>query len=621
MKPNKVFFALAVIFTFFFLPVSGQSLTYDLSLGEYAVQIMGESAGDGSGRVLAKGDVNGDGYEDIIVGASMAARFDRSRAGVVYIVFGGMNFPVNPDIDLVSEADVLIYGALAGDRLGEALGAGDVNGDGIDDIIIGAPAAHTPDGLSPTGKFYVIFGRASFPPFFDLAVDSPEVIIVGENLVGYPHYGIAVATGDINGDGTQDIICGSPGLDHSLRSQAGKVHVIFGGPALTGTIHLSSSADLTICGANAHDYLGSSLASGNINGDGFDDIIMVAGGADPLGRADAGRAYVIFGGGPFVSPIDLGFTPADITILGDHPMDYLGSSVACGDLNGDRIDDLAAGAWAAKCTSAGRRICGKVYVFYGSASFSSPYTIDLHTSSADITVYGSQIYGRLGYALALGDVDGDGKEDLLMGSYGTDSMAGSIYGICGSTTLPSTIDLAFAYDIAILGDQPHDNLGVALASGDLDGDMIGDIIGGAFRADPNGRIDAGKTYVIKGVEKVRPTISATIVIEPDSVNLKKPSKHLKCYIELPAGYSVEDIDIPSVALTKVNGDVLDLPLYVVGPSEIADHDKDDIPDVMVKFDTQELIPLLEVGDSELTVSGEVIDGPLFEGTDIVRAHY
>ncbi|MCK4733338.1 MAG: hypothetical protein KAT65_12865 [Methanophagales archaeon] len=113
-------------------------------------------------------------------------------------------------------------------------------------------------------------------------------------------------------------------------------------------------------------------------------------------------------------------------------------------------------------------------------------------------------------------------------------------------------------------------------------------------------------------------IQATVTIKPESLNLKSKGKWVTCYIELPDGYSVEDIDIDSVALTKINGDLPDPPLYTVGPSGIGDYDDDGIPDLMVKFDSQELIPLLEVGDAELTVAGELYDGPPFEGTDTIR---
>jgi len=114
------------------------------------------------------------------------------------------------------------------------------------------------------------------------------------------------------------------------------------------------------------------------------------------------------------------------------------------------------------------------------------------------------------------------------------------------------------------------------------------------------------------------TLEAAIDIEPDTLNLKSKGKWVTCYIELSEGYYVGDIEIDSVGLTNIDDDLLDPPIYTAGLSDIGDYDDDGILDLMVKFDRHELILLLEVEDSELTVSGELIDGPMFEGSDTIR---
>jgi len=113
-------------------------------------------------------------------------------------------------------------------------------------------------------------------------------------------------------------------------------------------------------------------------------------------------------------------------------------------------------------------------------------------------------------------------------------------------------------------------------------------------------------------------LKATLDIDPDTLSLKSKVKFITCYIELPEDYSVEDILVKSVALTRINDASLTQPLHTVGPSEIGDHDNDGIPDLMVKFDRQELIRLLTVGHAELTVAGQLVDGPTFEGTETIR---
>jgi uncharacterized delta-60 repeat protein len=111
-------------------------------------------------------------------------------------------------------------------------------------------------------------------------------------------------------------------------------------------------------------------------------------------------------------------------------------------------------------------------------------------------------------------------------------------------------------------------------------------------------------------------IPASIDIEPDTLNLKSKGKWITCYIELSDGFSVEDIDV--VALTQLNRALIDSPLATVGPSEVGDHDDDGIPDLMVKFDREELILFLGAGDAELTVAGKLGDGTPFEGSDTIR---
>lgn len=129
---------------------------------------------------------------------------------------------------------------------------------------------------------------------------------------------------------------------------------------------------------------------------------------------------------------------------------------------------------------------------------------------------------------------------------------------------------------------------------------------------------AGSHTDLDYIQVTPSVVPSTIDIDPDTLNLKSKGNWITVYTELPEDYSVEDIDIYSVILSKINGVLLEPPLYTIGPSEIGDYDENDIPDLMVKFDRQELIPLLEVGDVKLIISGELVDGPMFEGTDTIR---
>ncbi|MFB0518368.1 MAG: FG-GAP repeat protein, partial [Acidobacteriota bacterium] len=148
--------------------------------------------------------------------------------------------------------------------------------------------------------------------------------------------GIVFAHGDINDDGYMDILLSSYFATVAGRTSAGAAYAFLGSSSPPLTIDLSTqSADLTIYGAVANDSLGRSLASGDVNGDGYDDIIIGARHADPGGRSSAGTTYVIFGGSLLPSLIDLNSASANVTVYGNNPEDYCGFAVASGNVNGD----------------------------------------------------------------------------------------------------------------------------------------------------------------------------------------------------------------------------------------------------------------------------------------------
>ena len=369
-------------------PGTGGKLDLSALDGTNGFILNGIDADDRFGRsVSSAGDVNGDGYDDLIIGAYGGDPNEDSAAGEIYVIYGGPSAPgTNGVLDLSALSGTngfTLTGIDGSDQSGRSVSsAGDVNGDGYDDLIIGAREAD-PNEDSNAGETYVVYGGASAPGTggeLDLsALDGTNGFILN-GIDEYDRSGFSVSSaGDVNGDGYDDLIIGAYRADPGGDSDAGETYVIYGGasaPGTDGVLDLSTldgRNGLILNGIDGSDFSGASVSSaGDVNGDGYDDLIIGAWGGDPNGDNNAGETYVVYGGasapgtgGRFnLSALD---GTNGFILNGIDEEDRSGFSVSsAGDVNGDGYDDLIIGAYGGDPNEDSG--AGETYVIYGRAT-------------------------------------------------------------------------------------------------------------------------------------------------------------------------------------------------------------------------------------------------------------
>jgi len=361
---------------------------------------------DLSGKsVSSAGDVNGDGYDDFLIGARLNDEGGEC-AGQTYLILGK---PSGWSMDTpLDSSDASFIGEWANDWSGDPVSsAGDVNGDGYDDFLIGA--VKNDEGGSEAGQTYLILGKPTgWSMGAPLALSDASFI--GEAEGDQSGLGVSSA-GDVNGDGYDDILIGAHGSDEG-GDGAGQTYLILGKPLGWSTDTPLSLADGSFIGEAAGDVSGISVSSaGDVNGDGYNDILIGAQGSDEGGDG-AGQTYVILGK-PTGWSMDTPLALSDASFIGEASDDQSGSSVSsAGDVNGDDHDDILIGApykgWGK----------GWSYLIFGKPS---GWRIDTPLSLADASFIGEEFHDRSGCSVSsAGEVNGDDYVDILIGAYGND---------------------------------------------------------------------------------------------------------------------------------------------------------------------------------------------------------
>ncbi len=416
-----------------FIFIISFSLLFFAATGAEGVETLitfeGENSNDQFGISLCNaGDVNGDGYQDLLVGANLEDS-GGDAAGKCYLYFGGMTPDSIPD---------LTFTGVEGEQFGLTVsGGGDINGDGFSDIAIHAPGP--PDS---SGKIYIFFGSYS--------MDSlPDLVLSG--APSEHHFGRAIALdGDLNNDNYDDLVAGAP----ESADSAGAVYLYLGGNSP------DCSADLTIHGEQSGDFFGDMISTGgDVNGDGIDDMIVGAPRNDDAAIL-AGKAYLYLGGTPMDSLPDMQITGSSIGDAFGSAGDILS------DINGDSIDEILISS--PYFNNINGPDVGKIDLFLGD---------EMPDSIPDGTMVGELAGELFGYSVSSADIDGDGKNDIISGApeYGdTVSQKGRVYlyrGIYPVASTPMFTDVS---------DDAYDGLGISVAGLEIFTRHEGD--GGSFAA-------------------------------------------------------------------------------------------------------------------------------------------
>ncbi len=507
-------------------------LAFNLADSSSDVEVLGAQTSAQAGYALASGDINGDGFVDLIISSHGVTPLGGTRRGEYEIIWGpALGSPGSIDLSGPSPDISRIFGKSSDQPLFPALATGDFNNDGFDDIIIGLQ--FTASGF---GRAYVIFGSSSFPDTLDLQSNPPNVI----TIFGVPSsggLGAGVHACDMNGDGYDEIVVAAPYLGF------GEVYVIHGADSFPSSFDMGQEPQgvTRIIDDNPLQATGVGLASRDIDKDGYDDLLIGASGA--IVENQDGIVTLLYGQGTLPDTMLLSDESLRIKkVFDEYRHGRLGFRVAIGDVDGDSKQDLVLAADAADplgCTD-----CGEVYVLYDANQL--PDSISLGSTGVTMTrIIGSTSRTGYGRELLCEDFSNDGLADVVISglSLSDPSSVDTTIVFYGQATPPDSVFIATDTTISkIYGADNGDNMGAAVISGDFDKNGLPDLVIGAPLSDLPGKSNAGKVHLLYGIFVPTGVLSESLVpgfmLRGNYPNPFSNTTTIEYYLQSPAAAQV-----------------------------------------------------------------------------------